>query len=212
MSKIFYLLSILLIFSGCSFNQNSKFWTKTEKIKKEKFSSEKLFFEEEEIDKELNKSIKINFNKKPIKNSFLNNHKNNYGRINFVSDLTKISKYKFSKIDNFYRYEPTISFHRSNVIFFDNRGSILKFNNQSKLIWKKNWGDDINYFSNAGFDSALIAINFLNQENTATNFFKNLKSSVNGFIFNKNGYVKKPISIMQIEKLGKLKNIEKCKN
>ena len=139
MSKIFYLLSILLIVSGCSFNQNSKFWTKTEKIKKEKFSSEKLFFEEEEIDKELNKSIKINFNKKPIKNSFLNNHKNNYGRINFVSDLKKISKYKFSKIDNFYRYEPTISFHRSNVIFFDNRGSILKFNNQSKLIWKKNY-------------------------------------------------------------------------
>ena len=139
MSKIFYLLSILLIFSGCSFNQNSKFWTKTEKIKKEKFSSEKLFFEEEEIDKELNKSIKINFNKKPIKNSFLNNHKNNYGRINFVSDLTKISKYKFSKIDDFYRYEPTISFHKTNIIFFDNKGSILKFNNQSKLIWKKNY-------------------------------------------------------------------------
>ena len=81
-----------------------------------------------------------------------------------------------------------------------------------KLIWKKNWGDDTNYFSNAGFDSALIAINFLNQEKKAANFFKNVKSSLNGFTFNKSGYVKKPVSIMQIEKLGKLKNIEKCKN
>ena len=81
-----------------------------------------------------------------------------------------------------------------------------------KLIWKKTWGDDTNYFSNAGFDSALIAINFLNQEKKAENFFKNVKSSVNGFTFNKSGYVKKPVSIMQIEKLGKLKNIEKCKS
>ena len=89
---------------------------------------------------------------------------------------------------------------------------LSKNEKEFKTIWKKTWGDDINYFSNAGFDSALIAINFLNQENTAKNFFKNIKSSVNGFIFNKNGYVKKPISIMQIEKLGKLKNIEKCKN
>ena len=80
------------------------------------------------------------------------------------------------------------------------------------MIWKKTWGDNTNYFSNAGFDSALIAINFLNQEKTTTNFFENVKSSVNEFTFNKSGYVKKPVSIMQIEKLGKLKNIEKFKN
>ena len=30
--------------------------------------------------------------------------------------------------------------------------------------------------------------------------------------FNSNGYVKKPINVMQIENLGKLTNIEKCKN
>ena len=128
MSKIFYLFIILFIFSGCSFNENSKFWTKTEKIKKENFSKVKLFTEEEEISSEFNKNIKLNFTTKPIKNSYLDNHNNNYGRIEFRSDLTKISKYKFSKIDNLHKYEPIISFHKTNIIFFDNKGSILKFN------------------------------------------------------------------------------------
>ena len=139
MSKIFYLFVILFIFSGCSFNENSKFWTKTEKIKKENFSKVKLFTEEEEISSEFNKNIKLNFTTKPIKNSYLDNHNNNYGRIEFRSDLTKISKYKFSKIDNLHKYEPIISFHKTNIIFFDNKGSILKFNESSKLIWKKNY-------------------------------------------------------------------------
>ena len=31
-----------------------------------------------------------------------------------------------------------------------------------------------------------------------------------GLIFDTNGYVKKPIQVMQIEDLGKLTNIEKC--
>ncbi len=137
MTKIFYLFIILLFISGCSFNKNSKFWTKIKNIEKESLSEIKLFVKEEEINKELNKNIKIVFNKKPIKNYNLNT--NNNGRIKFVSDLSKISKYKFSKIDNFYKYEPRISVQKKNIIFFDNKGTILKFDDLSKLIWKKNY-------------------------------------------------------------------------
>ena len=136
MTKIFYLFIILLLVSGCSFNKNSKFWTKIENIEKERLSEVKLFAKEKEVNKELNKEIKINFNAKPIKK--FNSNTNNNGRIKFVSDLSKISKYKFSKIDNFHKYEPKISFHKRNIIFFDNKGAILKFNESSELIWKKN--------------------------------------------------------------------------
>ena len=128
MSKIFHLLVIFFLFLGCSFNKNSKFWTKAEKIEEESFSEVELFTSEKEINKELNKNIKINFSTKPIKIFKFNQNNNNYGRVEFNGNLKKVSKYKFSKIDNFYKYEPTISFDKTSLIFFDNKGSILKFN------------------------------------------------------------------------------------
>ena len=79
-----------------------------------------------------------------------------------------------------------------------------------KLIWNDAWNDDYDYFTNAGFDAGLIGINYLNQDKSINNFLKDVKSLVNGFIFNSNGLVKKPVSVMQIEKLGKLKNIKRC--
>ena len=81
-----------------------------------------------------------------------------------------------------------------------------------KLIWNDAWNDDYDYFTNAGFDAGLIGINYLNQDKSINNFLKDTKSLVNGFIFNSNGFVKKPVSVMQIEKLGKLKNIKICNN
>ena len=78
-------------------------------------------------------------NAKLIKNSFINNFDNNNGRIEYDGNLKNISKYKFSKIDNFNEFEPEIVFDKNNVIFFDNKGSIIKFNEQSKIVWKKNY-------------------------------------------------------------------------
>ena len=79
-----------------------------------------------------------------------------------------------------------------------------------KLLWKDVWMDNNNYFSNAGFDSGVIAINYLkNFKNTLENL-NNVKGPVTGLIFEKNGHVEKPIEVMQIESLGKLTNIRKC--
>ena len=139
MNKIFNLFLAFILISACSFNKNSKFWTKSERIATKQTSNIKLFKKEKEIDKELNTNITINFNQKPISSSLSNNLNNNYNRIKFDGNLKRISKYKFSKIENFYQYEPNILFNKENIIFFDNKGSILKFDNQSKLIWKKNY-------------------------------------------------------------------------
>ena len=71
--------------------------------------------------------------------NLLNNSTNNSGRANYNGNLQSLSKFKYSKIDNFNELEPEIIFEGKNIIFFDNKGSILKFDQFSKLIWKKNY-------------------------------------------------------------------------
>jgi len=135
-------LRIFLIFffvSNCSLHQ-SEFWTKEKKIEKEKKLTIKKFTKEKKVvEKELNPNLKITLSAKLIKNSFINNLDNNNGRINYNGNLKSISKYKFSKIDDFYQFEPEIVFDNNSVIFFNNNGSILKFDESSRLIWKKNY-------------------------------------------------------------------------
>ena len=138
---IFLFLSLLLT-SSCSFDKKTGFWTKTKKIsQKEKieFKIKEIFFEEKVLDKEFNAGLKINLSAKLINNSFVNNFDNNNGRVNYNGNLKNISRYKFSKIEDFNKFEPEIVFYEDNIIFFNNKGSILKFNNSSKLIWRKNY-------------------------------------------------------------------------
>ena len=138
---IFLFLSLLLT-SSCSFDKKTGFWTKTKKIsQKEKieFKIKEIFFEEKVLDKEFNAGLKINLSAKLINNSFVNNFDNNNGRVNYNGNLKNISRYKFSKIEDFNKFEPEIVFDEDNIIFFNNKGSILKFNNSSKLIWRKNY-------------------------------------------------------------------------
>ena len=139
MNNIFQLLLIITFFSGCSFNKNSKFWT-SETIKEiEEQTFEKIFDDPIALSKELNTNINLNLSKGFTKNNFSKNFTNNDGRVNFDGFLKKSSKYKFSKIKNFYQSEPTISFNKDNIIFFDDKGTVLQFNKRSKLIWKKNY-------------------------------------------------------------------------
>ncbi len=134
---ILFLLSILI--SGCSLNKNSKFWTNSKNITEEKnIEFKEIFQKDKKINKEFNPNIKIKLTSKS-KNNSLDNLLNNTGRLNFNGNLKKSSRYNFSKIDYFSQYQPEITFFKKNLIFFDNKGSILQFNEKSKLIWKKNY-------------------------------------------------------------------------
>ena len=139
MNKIFQLLLIIIFFSGCSLNKNSKFWTSEtiKEIEEQKF--EKIFDDTKALSQELNTNINLNLSKSFTKNKLSEKFTNNDGRVNFDGFLKKSSKYKFSKIENFYQFEPIIAFNKNNVIFFDDKGTVLQFNNRSKLIWKKNY-------------------------------------------------------------------------
>ena len=140
MSKFIFFFIILNFTVSCSLNSNSKFWTSSENIEAENSKFKKIVIEKKRVlNKDLNPNLKIklkaNFNENYLKNF----QSNNSGRIKYDGDLKKISRYKFSKIKDFHKYEPEISFFKDNIIFFDNKGTILKFDNNSKLIWKKNY-------------------------------------------------------------------------
>ncbi len=138
MNNIFKIILIFIFITSCSLNKNSKFWTKEKIIKEKKENYKEISKKKENLTNVLNPNLKISIYSKVINNSFFNNLDNNNGRINFNSDLQNISKYKFSKIKNFHQYDPKISFYKNDIIFFDNKGSILRFNENRDIVWKIN--------------------------------------------------------------------------
>ena len=136
MIKILYIYLLLILFTSCSINQNSKFWTKTEKIEEENQSNvKKLLVKEKALNKEFNQDLKLN-----IKfDDNINKNFNNYNKNDFNANLSNTSKFKFSKIENFEKIEPEIILYDDFLVFFDGNGSILKFDTKSNLIWKKNY-------------------------------------------------------------------------
>ena len=139
MNKLIYLL-ILLFVANCSLDTKTGFWSKSKIIKSEVEQLEKKLFVDTEIyEKEFNPELKIRLKKNFKKNSFLNNLSNNNGIVKFTGELKNISKYKFSKISQFDYYQPELLVTEKNtLIFFDEKGTILNFSNNDKLIWKSN--------------------------------------------------------------------------
>jgi outer membrane protein assembly factor BamB len=142
--KLLHFILIIIFVSGCSLNKTSEFWSTSKKINSEvnlidkKSKVKEIFTKEKIVSKEFNKNLLIKVDNVPNTNSLLSNYSNNDGKVNFEGALNNSSRYKFSKIKNFYKSEPEILFYKNNIIFFDNKGSVLNFDDNSKLIWKKN--------------------------------------------------------------------------
>ena len=134
----YFLIFLIFFLNNCSFDKRSGIWTQDKSLQSTNKSMETLFEKEETIKDEFNPNF---FIKTPLQ--FMRNkpeyRNNNYGFLNKDLDIKKISKFKFSRIDNFNFFDPTLVFYKDDLIFFDNKGSILRFNNNSKIIWKKNY-------------------------------------------------------------------------
>ena len=132
----FFLIFLIFIF-GCSLNSNSAFWSKTKKIETDDMVSRTLFADTKPNEREFNPKLRI---KLPI--SLTKNFNHKFNNDSFTSDKIfheNLSKYKFSKIENFSGFEPEILIDKENFYFFNNKGSIIKFNKNSKIQWKKNY-------------------------------------------------------------------------
>ena len=132
------IIILLLFLNQCSFDTKSGFW-KEKEIKKEA-NREELFSTTKVSEFEVNRDLQIDINSlASIKYNSTGNLTNNDGRSNYDGNLKKASKYKFSKINNFEEYELEVITEKDNLIFFADNGTILKFDVNSKLIWKKNF-------------------------------------------------------------------------
>ena len=140
MSRLLLILFLIILsINGCSIDEKSGIWNKpSEKKKSKDVVIKKLFRNENNLEKEFNKDIKINLSNQFQGNSLKRSLENNIGRTNYDSSLKKFSKFKFSKINNFNQNQPELIFDDGNIIFFNKKGTIIKFDNLSKPIWKKN--------------------------------------------------------------------------
>ena len=136
MIKRYLYLIIFLFLLNCSLNPNSKFWTEEKKILVDKSSTTILLKSKKKTLNEFNQNFKITIPKN-LK-VYTNQQLNNDGFINFDANLEKISKYNFKSIKSFSNFEPEILIDKDHLFFFDNTGSIIKFDNNSNIVWKQN--------------------------------------------------------------------------
>ena len=140
MIKFIKILLLLSVLNGCSLDNKSNIWTQKEKkiIKKKDVRSNKTN-NSKESNKELNPNLKVKIKSKIYSNNNFNLNDNNSRRVGFNSDLKNKNKYKFSKIKDFSKYEADLIFDKDSIIFFESKGTIVKFDKNSKIIWKKNF-------------------------------------------------------------------------
>ena len=134
--KYFYFVLFLFLLN-CSLNPNSKFWTKEKKILVDKNSTTVLLMDQKKSLNEFNQNFKISL---PKNLEIKTNHQlNNDGFINFDANLEKMSKYNFKTISSFSNFEPEILLDKNQLFYFDSKGSIIKFDNNSNVVWRQNY-------------------------------------------------------------------------
>ena len=138
MIKIFNILIIFLFLSNCSFNDATGFWSKDEEIKKKNLLFKPIFKKVIDDPKEFNTDLEIDLSLSKIDFNRYNDLDNNNSLIDFNLNFNKQSEYRFSKIKNYHLTDTELVFDKDDIFFFDNKGSILKFEENSNLKWKKN--------------------------------------------------------------------------
>ena len=196
MNRLVY-ISLIFILS-CSLNSDSVFWSQTKKVETDKIITKILFKDIKPNEKEFNPKLKVNLPSKNIQNIKYIFNNDGFTRENITGN--NFSKYNFSKIENFSGYEPEILIDNQNLFYFDNKGSIIKFNKGSKIQWKKNYYSKSDKKNNpilflASEDNNLfIADNnanyyLLNKENGNLKWKKKHTSSFNSQIKIKDGKI-----------------------
>jgi outer membrane protein assembly factor BamB len=136
-NRLLFFLFILIFFQSCSFNSLGGFWSKNESSKKNISEETKRYFEKEVFkEEEFNETLKVSLDIYEI--NIFNELTNNYGFTKINNNLKKINKYKFSKIKNFKDFSPNLVLESDGLIFFDKKGTITKYDKNSKIVWRSN--------------------------------------------------------------------------
>ncbi len=138
MNRLVILLIAFFFINNCSFNKNSKIWKGNEKEPSTKSKLEKVFSKKQIEVQEFNKSLNLDLSGIKTNNKFIYNQ-NNFGSQNFNGGLNKIGNYKFSKLEELNQINFKPLFIKNDIVFFDKKGSIIRYDKKQKAIWKKNY-------------------------------------------------------------------------
>ncbi len=138
MIKFFLFIVFSLFLVNCSLNENSKIWNKNNKNPNDNQNIKLILSDKKISSKELNTNLILDLSKIKITNESSEN-RNNLGSQNYTGEFNKIGNFKFSKFDetNEMNFKPL--FLKDGLIFFDKKGSIIKYDYNQKIIWKKNY-------------------------------------------------------------------------
>ena len=137
MNKLIIIFIALIFLNNCSFNEESKIWKNKDKDLSQNQNIKKIFADKKSKVVEFNKVLKLDLSNLKTNNK-INDDKNNLSSQTYGGNLNKIGNYKFSKFEeiNTINFEPL--FLSDGMIFFDKKGSIIRYDNNKKVLWKQN--------------------------------------------------------------------------
>jgi outer membrane protein assembly factor BamB len=135
-NRLLIFIISLFFLNNCSLNENSRIW-KNKKDNSINPKNIKKIFSEKKIITQFNQELKLDLANVKINNKVVDNQ-NNYGFQDYSGSIDKVGNYKFSKLDdvNELNFKPV--FLNDGLIFFDKKGSIIRYDNNQKILWKKN--------------------------------------------------------------------------
>ncbi|WP_435151649.1 PQQ-binding-like beta-propeller repeat protein [Candidatus Pelagibacter bacterium nBUS_44] len=174
MNRLLILIISLFFLNNCSLNENSSIWQNKEVDTKNPKNIKKVFSEKKVVT-QFNQELKLDLTKIKINNKIVDN-RNNYGIQDYSGSIDKVGSYKFSKLDdvNHLNFKPL--FLNDGLIFFDKKGSIIRYDNNQKVLWKKNYYSKSEKKLKPKLNFALVDQNLLITDSIAKYYSININS------------------------------------
>jgi len=173
-NRLVILIISFFLLNNCSLNENSRIWKNKEKNTTNPKNIKKIFAEKKVVT-EFNQELKLDLTKVKINNKIVDN-KNNYGIQDYAGLINKIGSYKFSKLENVNQLNFKPLFLNDGLIFFDKKGSIIRYDNNQKVLWKKNYYSKSEKKLKPKLNFALVDENLLITDSIAKYYSINVNS------------------------------------
>lgn len=138
MNKVLLSVLILLILNNCSASKKVGFWDKDNKDQKQIENTKTILTKQVRLEEEFNSNLYVKISTGKFNQNSLNNQ-NDMGELAYEGVLEKIGKYNFSKFNDFDFISPNPLFYNKNLIFYDNKGTIIFYDENQKILWENNF-------------------------------------------------------------------------
>ena len=138
MNKISLLIIIFLFFNNCSSNKDTSELNEKKTNLQKKNAVKGTLIKQEKNVQEFNSKLIVNVSSGEL-NENSDNNQNDIGELNYKGILEKLGNYSYSGFNDFNYIEAKPIFHNEDLIFFDNKGTIIFYDQNQKIMWKKNF-------------------------------------------------------------------------